>query len=170
MHPMLLLFFSAGAIAFNLGSELGRRIQARMAFPEILYAYTSMAANNGSAFAGLSGNTPWWNASGGLVMLVGRYASINLMLALVGSMAAKKEVPMTLGTMRTDGKSVRRRARRHGADYRCIDLLPSPGAGADRGALRDVGRPDVQLARPFGSLHEPRRTTARSATFNTRRS
>ena len=73
-------------------------------FSEVLYAYTSTAANNGSAFAGLNGNTNWWNASLGTVLTLGRYVSIILMLALAGSMAAKKEVPMTVGTMKTDGR------------------------------------------------------------------
>ena len=73
-------------------------------FSEVMYMYTSMAANNGSAFAGFAGNTNWFNASGSLVLALGRYVSIILMLALAGSMAAKKEVPMTVGTMRTDGR------------------------------------------------------------------
>ncbi|MBV9325208.1 MAG: potassium-transporting ATPase subunit KdpA [Chloroflexi bacterium] len=73
-------------------------------FSEVMYMYTSMAANNGSAFAGIAGNTNWFNASGSLVLALGRYVSIILMLALAGSMAAKKEVPMTVGTMRTDGR------------------------------------------------------------------
>jgi K+-transporting ATPase ATPase A chain len=103
MHPLLLLFFSAGAIAFNLDLSSVSNPSSH-GFTEILYAYTSMAANNGSAFAGLAGNTNWWNASGAAVMALGRYVSIILMLALVGSMAAKREVPMTVGTMRTDGR------------------------------------------------------------------
>jgi K+-transporting ATPase ATPase A chain len=69
-----------------------------------MYMYTSQAANNGSAFAGIGANTPWMNASGAVVIGLGRYVSIILMLALAGSMAAKREVPMTLGTMRTDGR------------------------------------------------------------------
>ena len=73
-------------------------------FSEVLYAYTSTAANNGSAFGGLTGNTPWFNASLGIVMGLGRYVSIILMLALAGSMASKKVVPMTVGTMKTDGR------------------------------------------------------------------
>src|SRR5262249_44430034 len=66
--------------------------------------YTSMAANNGSAFAGLTSNTNWFNASGVVVLALGRYVSIVLMLALAGSMAAKKAVPVTIGTMRTDSR------------------------------------------------------------------
>jgi K+-transporting ATPase ATPase A chain len=71
-------------------------------FSELMYMYTSQAANNGSAFAGFNGNTPWYNVSGGLVIILGRYISIILMLALAGSLAAKKPVPVSVGTMRTD--------------------------------------------------------------------
>ena len=65
---------------------------------QILYAFTSMAANNGSAFGGLNGNTPWYNISGGITMLVGRFLMIIPMLAIAGSLARKKYVPPSLGT------------------------------------------------------------------------
>jgi K+-transporting ATPase ATPase A chain len=103
IHPMLILFFSAAALGFGL-DQGSINNPGSHGFSEVLYAYTSTAANNGSAFAGLTGNTPWYNASLGVVMGVGRYASIVLMLALVGSMASKKVVPMTVGTMKTDGR------------------------------------------------------------------
>src|SRR5713226_3224019 len=103
MHPMLILFFMAATFAFSLDLASVSNPSSH-GFSEVLYAYTSTAANNGSAFAGLSGNTPWWNASLGTVLTLGRYVSIVLMLALAGSMAAKKKAPMTLGTMRTDGR------------------------------------------------------------------
>jgi K+-transporting ATPase ATPase A chain len=103
MHPMLILFFMAATFAFNLDlSSISN--PSSHGFSEVMYMYTSMAANNGSAFAGITGNTNWFNASGTVVLALGRYVSIILMLALAGSMAAKKEVPMTLGTMRTDGR------------------------------------------------------------------
>jgi K+-transporting ATPase ATPase A chain len=103
MHPMLILFFMAATFAFSL--DLGSISNpSSHGFSELMYMYASQAANNGSAFAGINGNTPWFNASGAVVIALGRYVSIVLMLALAGSMAAKKEVPMTLGTMRTDGK------------------------------------------------------------------
>jgi K+-transporting ATPase ATPase A chain len=69
-------------------------------FSEILYAYTSMANNNGSAFAGLGGNL-WWNVSGGVVMLFGRIAIMIPMLALAGSLVRKQAVATTAGTFRT---------------------------------------------------------------------
>ena len=65
---------------------------------EIIYAYTSQAANNGSAFGGLNGNTPWYNISGGITMLVGRFLMIIPMLAIAGNLAQKKYVPPSLGT------------------------------------------------------------------------
>lgn len=72
-------------------------------FTEILYAYSSGAGNNGSAFAGISANTPWYNLTTGLAMLVGRFLVIIPMLAVAGSLAAKKRVPVTSGTLPTHG-------------------------------------------------------------------
>jgi len=72
-------------------------------FAEILYAYSSAAGNNGSAFAGLSANTPWYNLTIGLAMLVGRFLFIIPMLAAAGSLAAKKRIPVTSGTLPTHG-------------------------------------------------------------------
>ncbi|WP_256751403.1 potassium-transporting ATPase subunit KdpA [Mesorhizobium sp. Mes31] len=72
-------------------------------FSEILYAYTSAAANNGSAFGGLSGNTPWYNITLGITMLMGRFLVIIPALAIAGSLVAKKTVPASAGTFPTDG-------------------------------------------------------------------
>jgi K+-transporting ATPase ATPase A chain len=65
---------------------------------QILYAFTSMAGNNGSAFAGLNGNTLWYNTAGAITMLVGRFFMILPMLAIAGNLAQKKYVPPSLGT------------------------------------------------------------------------
>ncbi len=65
---------------------------------QILYAFTSMAGNNGSAFAGLNGNTLWYNAAGAFTMLVGRFFMIIPMLAIAGNLAKKKTVPASAGT------------------------------------------------------------------------
>jgi potassium-transporting ATPase potassium-binding subunit len=65
---------------------------------QILYAFTSMAGNNGSAFGGLSGNTLWYNTSGAMTMLMGRFFMILPMLAIAGNLAKKKYVPPSLGT------------------------------------------------------------------------
>jgi K+-transporting ATPase ATPase A chain len=72
-------------------------------FGEILYAYTSAAANNGSAFAGLSANTPWYNITLGIAMLMGRFLIIIPALAIAGSLVSKKTVPASGGTLPTDG-------------------------------------------------------------------
>jgi potassium-transporting ATPase potassium-binding subunit len=72
-------------------------------FAEILYLFTSSAANNGSAFAGINGNTPWFNLAGGITMAVGRFLFIIPLLAAAGSLAAKKRTPVTSGTLPTHG-------------------------------------------------------------------
>jgi len=72
-------------------------------FSEILYAYDSATGNNGSAFAGLNGNTPWYNLTLGLAMLIGRFVFLIPILAAAGSLAAKKKIPVTSGTFPTHG-------------------------------------------------------------------
>jgi K+-transporting ATPase ATPase A chain len=72
-------------------------------FGELLYAYTSATANNGSAFAGLNPNTPWWNATLGTEMLAGRFFFLLPLLAVAGSLAAKRKLPDTSGTLPTHG-------------------------------------------------------------------
>ena len=72
-------------------------------FSEILYALSSAGNNNGSAFAGLSANTPFWNTLLGIVMFFGRYAIIVPVLAIAGSLAAKKSIPASAGTLPTHG-------------------------------------------------------------------
>jgi K+-transporting ATPase ATPase A chain len=70
-------------------------------FSEVLYAFTSASNNNGSAFAGLTANTPWFNTALGVAMLLGRFVPIVLVLALAGSFAAQAAVPATAGTLPT---------------------------------------------------------------------
>jgi potassium-transporting ATPase potassium-binding subunit len=72
-------------------------------FTEVLYAYTSQTGNNGSAFAGLSGNTLWYNVTGAIAMLVGRFWMIVPAMAIAGALAAKKTVPPSSGTFPTTG-------------------------------------------------------------------
>ena len=72
-------------------------------FTEVLYAYTSQTGNNGSAFAGLSGNTPFYNISGAVAMFVGRFWMIIPAMAIAGSLAAKKSIPVSSGTFPTTG-------------------------------------------------------------------
>ncbi|HVO15509.1 MAG TPA: potassium-transporting ATPase subunit KdpA, partial [Alphaproteobacteria bacterium] len=70
-------------------------------FGELLYAYSSGTGNNGSAFAGLNANTPFFNTTIGLAMLIGRFAMIVPMMAVAGSLVAKKSVPASAGTFPT---------------------------------------------------------------------
>jgi K+-transporting ATPase ATPase A chain len=72
-------------------------------FTEVLYAYTSQTGNNGSAFAGLTGNTPFYNITGGVAMFVGRFFMIVPAMALAGSLAGKKSIPPSAGTLPTTG-------------------------------------------------------------------
>ncbi|MFJ4850357.1 potassium-transporting ATPase subunit KdpA [Streptomyces sp. NPDC088733] len=71
-------------------------------FSEVLYAYTSAGNNNGSAFAGLSADTRWYNTTLGLAMVLGRFVPMIFVLALAGSLAGQKPVPATAGTLRTE--------------------------------------------------------------------
>jgi K+-transporting ATPase ATPase A chain len=72
-------------------------------FTEVLYAYTSQTGNNGSAFAGLTGNTPFYNLTGGVAMFVGRFFMIVPAMAMAGSLAGKKSIPPSSGTLPTTG-------------------------------------------------------------------
>jgi potassium-transporting ATPase potassium-binding subunit len=100
--PLAMLGFSALAVVIPPGLA-GPANSGPHGFSEVLYAYTSGAANNGSAFAGLSANTPFYNLTLGVDMLIGRFLMIVPMLAVAGSLAAKKSVPPSLGTFPTHG-------------------------------------------------------------------
>jgi potassium-transporting ATPase potassium-binding subunit len=100
--PLCILGFTALAVVIQPGlSSLSNA--GPHGFSEALYAYVSATGNNGSAFAGLSANTPYWNSSLGLAMFTGRFLMIVPMLAIAGSLAAKKIVPASAGTFPTDG-------------------------------------------------------------------
>ncbi|TPJ26896.1 potassium-transporting ATPase subunit KdpA [Mesorhizobium sp. B2-8-3] len=100
--PLAMLIFTA--IAVVLPSAVASMANGGPhGFTEVLYAYTSAAANNGSAFGGLSGNTPWYNLTMAVGMLMGRFLVIIPALAIAGSLAAKKTVPASAGTFPTDG-------------------------------------------------------------------
>jgi K+-transporting ATPase ATPase A chain len=100
--PLVMLGFTAFAVVLP-GPAAAISASGPHGFSEALYAYTSVAANNGSAFAGLSGNTLWWNTPLGIGMMIGRFFVIIPVLAIAGSMAAKKTVPTSTGTFPTDG-------------------------------------------------------------------
>ncbi|RXZ45099.1 potassium-transporting ATPase subunit KdpA [Crenobacter cavernae] len=98
--PFLVLLGTGIAVSFEAGLA-GLANPGAHGFSEILYAFSSAANNNGSAFAGLSANTPFYNTLLGLAMWFGRFAIIVPVLALAGSLAAKRAVPVTSGTLAT---------------------------------------------------------------------
>jgi K+-transporting ATPase ATPase A chain len=100
--PFVALIGTAVAVMVSAG-KAGVANPGPHGFSEILYAFTSTANNNGSAFAGLSANTVFYNVATGLTMWFGRFWPIVAALAIAGSMAAKKRVPVTEGTMPTHG-------------------------------------------------------------------
>jgi K+-transporting ATPase ATPase A chain len=97
----ILGFMAVGTVApFGLSSV---QDAGPHGFSEIMYLYSSSTGNNGSAFAGFTGNTPWYNTTGGLAMLIGRYFVIVPAMAVAGSLVAKKIAPASAGTFPTHG-------------------------------------------------------------------
>ena len=103
IYPIIVLGFSAATVMIKsvLDASLGNA--GPHGLSEVLYAYASTNANNGSAFAGLTGNTPWFNTTLGLAMLFGRFCYVIPVLALAGSLAEKKKAPESAGTFPTTG-------------------------------------------------------------------
>jgi len=102
IYPLVVLGFSGAAVLLKTALDsLGNA--GPHGLSEIIYAYASTNANNGSAFAGLNGATPWFNTTLGVAMLFGRFAYAIPVLALAGSLAAKKKAPASAGTFPTTG-------------------------------------------------------------------
>jgi potassium-transporting ATPase potassium-binding subunit len=99
--PLSMLGWTALAVVLSVGTGAMANAGPH-GFTEALYAYTSATANNGSAFAGLSANVPFWNDTLGMAMFMGRFLMIIPMLAIAGSLAMKKIVPTSAGTFPTD--------------------------------------------------------------------
>ncbi|MFE5832177.1 potassium-transporting ATPase subunit KdpA [Streptomyces sp. NPDC056508] len=99
--PALVLCFTAASFALDTPAHSMTNSGAH-GFSEILYAFTSGANNNGSAFAGLNADTQWFNTTLGIAMLLGRFLPMVFVLALAGSLAEQKPVPETAGTLRTE--------------------------------------------------------------------
>ncbi|MGW2835650.1 potassium-transporting ATPase subunit KdpA [Streptomyces sp. NPDC001286] len=99
--PALVLVFTAASMALPTPPNSMLNSGAH-GFSEVLYAFSSAANNNGSAFAGLNANTDWFNTMTGLAMLLGRFLPMVFVLALAGSLAEQKPVPATAGTLRTE--------------------------------------------------------------------
>ena len=102
IYPLSVLGFSAASVMLKTGLDsLGN--SGPHGLSEVLYAFASTNANNGSAFAGLTGNTLWFNTTLGLAMFIGRFAYVAPVLALAGAFAAKKKAPASAGTFPTHG-------------------------------------------------------------------
>jgi K+-transporting ATPase ATPase A chain len=99
--PIVVVVLTGLAVSLNAG-RAGPLNSGPHGFSEILYAFTSQGNNNGSAFAGLTGNTAFYNTTGAIAMLLGRFAIMIPALALAGTLAGKNVVPASLGTFRTD--------------------------------------------------------------------
>jgi len=101
IHPLVILVPTGWSVIAPYGvASMGNAMMH--GYSEVLYAFSSSAANNGSAFAGLNANTPWYNLATGIVILLGRYPPIIFMMAVAGSVAAKPTLAFTVGTLRTD--------------------------------------------------------------------
>ncbi len=98
VFPLIILVFTGISIVSPAFGTSSISNPGPHGLSQILYAYTSGAGNNGSAFAGLNGNTPWYNTTLGITMLIGRFFMIIPMLAVAGNLAKKKYVPPSLGT------------------------------------------------------------------------
>ena len=137
--PLSMLGFTAVAVVIDPGTGALANAGPH-GFSEALYAYVSATGNNGSAFAGLSANMPFWNSTLGLAMFIGRFLMIIPMLAIAGSLAAKKIVPASAGHVPDRWRPVRRPGRRRDPDHRRPDLPAVPRPGADRRAPLDACR------------------------------
>ena len=132
IFPLTILVLTGIAVvspSFGTSSLLN---QGPHGLTEMLYAYTSGTGNNGSAFAGLSANTPWYNTTLGIAMLLGRFMAIIPMLALAGNLARKKSAPPSLGTFPVTTPAVLDAARRRHRHRRRADVLSRPQPRPDR--------------------------------------
>jgi K+-transporting ATPase ATPase A chain len=102
LHPLLILAATASGVAMPELTAGTLNNPGFHGFSEILYEYTSSAANNGSGFEGLGDNTPWWNISCGIVLILSRFIPIIGPVAIAGILASKKHIPESAGTLKTD--------------------------------------------------------------------
>ena len=131
----------APAVVILLGSALTMLYPAALkslnnagphGLSEVVYAFTSAAANNGSAFAGLNANTDWYNYMLAIGMFVGRFAIIVPVLAIAGSLAQKKISPPSSGTFPTNGPVFSDPAHQRRPDRRRAHIFPRALARPDR--------------------------------------
>ena len=128
--PLIVLVCTALAVVTEAG-RAGPLNPGAHGFSEILYAFSSMGNNNGSAFAGLSANTPFYNLLGGVAMLASRYWIAVPALAIAGVPGSQKARPGWPGHLADAHVAVRGHADRCGDHRRRPDLYPGAGAGAD---------------------------------------
>src|SRR5258708_5984614 len=102
IFPLAILVFAAISVLYSFGTSSMSNAGPH-GLSQVLYAFSSAVANNGSGFAGINGNTLWYNTSLGTAMLLGRFMMILPMLAIAGNLAAKKQTPATLGTFPVTG-------------------------------------------------------------------
>jgi K+-transporting ATPase ATPase A chain len=102
IYPLVVLGFTGASVLLQTALD-SMNNSGPHGLSEVIYAYASTNANNGSAFGGLNGNTLWFNSTLGIAMLLGRFAYVIPVLALAGSLAAKKKIPASAGTFPTDG-------------------------------------------------------------------
>ena len=102
IYPLVVLGFTGASVLLQTALD-SMNNSGPHGLSEVIYAYASTNANNGSAFGGLNGNTLWFNSTLGIAMLLGRFAYVVPVLALAGSLAAKKKIPASAGTFPTDG-------------------------------------------------------------------
>ena len=131
VFPLVILVFAAISV---VSTDLARPAFSNPGphgLSEILYAFTSGAGNNGSAFGGITANTLWYDTTIGITMLAGRFLMIIPMLAIAGNLAGKKYVPPSLGTFPGDNAAIHRAADRSDSDRGRIDIF----SGAELGPI-----------------------------------
>ena len=137
--PLSILGFTALAVVLPVGTGAMANAGPH-GFSEALYAYTSATGNNGSAFAGISANVPFWNDTLGLAMFIGRFLMIVPMLAMAGSLVEKEDRARLGWHLPNRQPAVRRPGGGRDRDHRRSDLLPSRFPRPGRRALRDARR------------------------------
>ncbi len=136
--PALVMLFVGGSTFVQSVLHVSIFNPGAHGFSELLYAFTSAANNNGSAFAGLTGNTPWMNTTLALAMLFGRFFLIIPTLALAGSVVRKRRVPCNRGHVPDAHAAVRGPRRRRGRDRRRPRVPTRPRARPHRRATQDL--------------------------------
>ena len=148
IYPLVVLGFTGASVLLQTALD-SLDNSGPHGLSEIIYPFASSNANNGSAFAGINGNTLWFNTTGGLVMLLGRFAYVIPVLALAGSLAAKKKSPGFGRHVPDRRAAVRRPVGRRDRHPLPPAIFPRAVAGAGRRALPDARRQDLLIGDRF---------------------